>query len=175
MIGKKDLQEAASIVMSVKPEMAISVKLSTRTALAPFGCEGVKIKHKENEDTSASKLVGPMFPVETNNDEQGPSGSGKIEERDYEEEEDRQPEEQMEQDLHQAGKNDDKTSTGGVSSLDFNLLDDYEVRTETLEGTTETAEDETSTLEPPSTFMNLRKNLPESSSLARLKSLQSNF
>ena len=38
----------------------------------------------------------------------------------------------MEQDPDQAGKDDDKASTGPVSSPDFNFLDDYEVETETL-------------------------------------------
>ena len=45
MRGKADLQEAALIVLSVKLELAISGKLLTRTALAPFGCEENKIKH----------------------------------------------------------------------------------------------------------------------------------
>ena len=36
MRGKVDLQEAALIVMNVKPKLAISRKLLTRTALAPF-------------------------------------------------------------------------------------------------------------------------------------------
>ena len=45
MRGKADLQDATIIVMSVKPELAISWKLLTRTALAPFGSEKVKIKH----------------------------------------------------------------------------------------------------------------------------------
>ena len=47
MRGKTDLQEAALIVMNVKSDLAISGKLLTRTALAPFGCEEVKIKHGE--------------------------------------------------------------------------------------------------------------------------------
>ena len=58
----------------------------------------------------------------------------------------------MQPDHDQAGKDDDKVSTDGIFSLDFNFLDDFEIGTETLEGTTEPAEDETSTLEPPSAF-----------------------
>ena len=54
----------------------------------------------------------------------------------------------MHQDPGQARENDDKASTGGVSSLDFNFLDDFEIGTETFEGTTEPAEDENSTLQP---------------------------
>ena len=40
----------------------------TRTALAPFGCDEVRINHGENEDKSASKLVVPRFPDETINE-----------------------------------------------------------------------------------------------------------
>ena len=58
----------------------------------------------------------------------------------------------MQQDPDQAGKDDDKASTGGMSSLDFKFLKDFEVETGTLEGTTELAEDETSTLKAPSAF-----------------------
>ena len=54
-----------------------------------------------------------------------------------------------------AEKDDDKASTCGVSSLHFIFLDDYKVGTEKLE--------------PPSAFMNLRRNLPESSSPGKLK------
>ena len=61
MRSNADLQEAALIVMSVKPELAISGKHLTSTALAPFGCEEVKMKHGENEDKSAGKLVVPRF------------------------------------------------------------------------------------------------------------------
>ena len=81
------------------------------------------------------------------NDEQGPSWSGRNQKRDDTEREDRQTEEPMQQDPDQAGKDDDKASTGGVCNLDFNFLDDFEIGTETLEGTTEPAEDETSTLD----------------------------
>ena len=74
----------------------------------------------------------------------------------------------MQQDPDQAEKEDDKASTGGMSSLDFNFLSDVENGTETLEGTTEPAEEGTSTLEPQSAaFMkrkeifNGRRTLPE--------------
>ena len=78
MRGKADLQEAALIVMSVKPELAISWKLVTRTALAPFGCEDIKIKHEEQEVKSAGRLVVPKFPDEMRSEEQGPSSSRKT-------------------------------------------------------------------------------------------------
>ena len=80
--GKADLQETALIVMNVKPELLISGKLLTRTALAPFGCEEVKIKQGEEEDKSAGRLVIPKFPDETGSEEQGPSSSGKNQKRD---------------------------------------------------------------------------------------------
>ena len=102
MRGKADLQGAALIVKKKIPELAITVKLLTRTALAPFDCEEVKIKHGENEDRSAGKLVVPKVAGETTDDEQGPSVTGKNEKRDYEKREDRQPQEPMEQD--QAGR-----------------------------------------------------------------------
>ena len=122
--GKEDLQEAALIAMSAKLELAISWKLQTRTALAPFGCEEVNIKHGEEEDKSTGKLVVPNFPDETMNEEQRPSGPGRNQKRDDKEGEDRRPEEPMKQDPDQTGKDDDKASAGGVSSLDFNFLDD---------------------------------------------------
>ena len=49
MRGKADLHAAAVIVMNGKPELLISGKLLTRTALAPFGSEEVKIKQGEEE------------------------------------------------------------------------------------------------------------------------------
>ena len=92
MRGRADLQEAALIVMSVKPELAISGKLMTRTALAPFGCEDIKIKHGEEEDKSAGRLVVPKFPDGTRSEEQGHSSSGRNQKRDDKEGEDRRSE-----------------------------------------------------------------------------------
>ena len=57
--------------MSVKPELAMSGKLLIRTALAPFGCEEIKIKHGEEEDKSADRLVVPKFPDEMRSEEEG--------------------------------------------------------------------------------------------------------
>ena len=56
-----------------------------------------------------------------------------------------------------------------MSSLDFNFLEDFEVESGTLEGMTEPAEDATSTLEPPSAFIDGSRNLPESSSPGKFK------
>ena len=54
----------------------------------------------------------------------------------------------MQQDPDQAEKEDDKASTGRMTSLDFNFLSDFENGTDTLEATTEPADEGTSTLEP---------------------------
>ena len=98
--------------------------LQTRTMLAPFGHEEVKVVHGEEEDQSAGRLIVPKFPDGTRNEEQGPSKSGKNLERDDGQGGSRRSEEPMQQD--QAGKEDDKATTGGVSSLDFeNFLSDF--------------------------------------------------
>ena len=137
--------------------------------LAPFGCEEIKIMHGVEEDRSAGRLVVPKFPDGTRNEEQGPSSSGKDQKRDDEDGGDRRSEELMQLDPDQAGKDDDKVSTAGMSSLDFNFLSDFENGTETLEGTTEPAEDGISTLEPQSAFMERNRKLPESSSPSNSK------
>ena len=41
----------------------------------------------------------------------------------------------MQEDPDQAEKEDDKTSTGGISSLDFNFLSDFENNADVLEAT----------------------------------------
>ena len=69
----------------------------------------------------------------------------------------------MQQDASQAGGEDDRASTGGVSSLDFNIFSDLENNADTLE-TTEPADEGVSTLEPPIAFTEMKRNLPESRS-----------
>ena len=64
----------------------------------------------------------------------------------------------MQQDPDQAEKKNDKASTGGISSLDFNFLSNFENDTDTLEATTEPVDEGTSTLEPPSAFMKTSKS-----------------
>ena len=126
----------------------------TRTMLAPFGHEEVKVVHREEEDQSAGRLVIPKFPNGPRSEEQRPSSSGKNPRQDDGQGGSRRSEEPMQQDADQAKKEDDKASTGGMSSLDFNFLSDFENGTDTLEATIEPADGETSTLEPPS---NLRR------------------
>ena len=77
MRGKADLREAALFLMSVKPELAMSVKLLTRTALSPFGCDAIKIEHGVEEDNSAGWLVVQKLPDETRSEKLGPSISGR--------------------------------------------------------------------------------------------------
>ena len=162
MRGRTELPEASLILTSVKSEMKAIGTLQTRLFLAPFGCEEVKVVHGEEEDGSAETLLIPKFPEEADNDEKGPSSSN----TDKSEGEDgqggsRQTEELMQQD--QAGGEDDRASKGGTSSLDFNIFSDLEINVDTLE-TTEPADEGISTLEPPSAFTEMKRNLPESSS-----------
>ena len=66
----------------------------------------------------------------------------------------------MQQDPDQAGKEDDKASTGGVSSLDFeNFLSDFENGMDALKATTES----------PSALMGTNRKLPESGSPSNSK------
>ena len=78
----------------------------------------------------------------------------------------------MQKDPDQAEKEDDKASTGGMSSLDFNFLSDFENGTNTLVATTEPADEGTLTLEPPSAFMGTNRNLTESSSPSNSKNTE---
>ena len=164
MRGRTELPEASLILTSVKPELTVVGTLRTRTFLATFGCEEIKVVHGEEEDRSAGTLIIPKFPEGTDNDKQGPSSSKKdMSEGDDGQGGSRQTEEPMQQDASQAGGEDDRASTGGVSSLDFNIFSDLENNADTLE-TTEPADEGVSTLEPPSAFMEMKRNLPESSS-----------
>ena len=96
----------------------------------------------------------------------------KNQKRDDEQGRNRRSEEPMQQDPDQTEKEDDKASTGGMSSLDFNFLSDFENGTDTLEGTTEPAEEGISTLEFSSAFMEMNRNLLESSSPSKLKNAE---
>ena len=164
MRGRTELPEASLILTSVKPELKVGGTLQARTFLAPFGCEEIKVVHGEEEDGSAGILIIPKFPEGTDNDKQGPSSSKKDKsEGDDGQGGSRQTEEPMQQDASPAGGEDDRASTGGASSLDFNIFSDLENNANTLE-TTEPADEGISTLEPPSAFMEMKRNLPESSS-----------
>ena len=166
MRGRNELPEASLILTSVKQEIKVGGILQTRTFLAPFGCEEIKVVHGEEEDRSAGTLLIPIFQEEADNDEQGPSSSNKDKsEGDDGQGGSRQIEEpmQQQQDADQAGGEDDRASTGGTCSLDFNIFSDLENNADALE-TTEPADEGISTLEPPSAFMEMKRNLPESSS-----------
>ena len=77
MRGRTELPEASLILTSVKPELTVAGTLRTRTFLAPFGCEEIKVVHGEEEDGSAGTLIIPRFPEGADNDEQGPSSSNR--------------------------------------------------------------------------------------------------
>ena len=68
MRGKADLL----VLTSVKPELTVGGTLQTRTMLAPFSHEEVKVVHGEEEDQSAGRLVVPKFPDGARGEEQGP-------------------------------------------------------------------------------------------------------
>ena len=62
MRSKADLTEGSLILTSVRPELTVGGTLQTRTMLAPFGYEDVRVVHGEEEDQSAGRLVVPKFP-----------------------------------------------------------------------------------------------------------------
>ena len=164
MRGRTELPEAFLILTSVKPKLTVVRTLQTRTFLAPFRCEEIKVVHGEEEDRSVGTLIIPKFPEGADTGKQGPSRSKREKsEGDDRQGGSRQTEEPMQQDANQARGEDDRASSGGVSSLDFNFLSDFENNADTLEAT-EPADKGTSTLEPPSAFTEMKRNLPESSS-----------
>ena len=163
MRGRAELPESFLIWTSLKPELTVGGTLQTRALLAPFRYEEVKIIYGEEEDLSAGKLVIPIFPEGARSEEQGPCNSKEKPEGDDGQGGSRRSEEPMHQEPDQAEKEDYKESTGGVSSLDFNFLSDFEKGADALE-MTEPADEGTSTLEPPSAFMETSRNLPESGS-----------
>ena len=164
MRGRTELSEDSLILTSVKPELKVGGTLQARTFLAPFDCEEIKVVHGEEEDGSASTLIIPKFPEGTDNEKQGPSSLKKdMSEGDDGQGGSRQAEEPMQQDANQAGGEDDRESTGGISSLNFNFLSDFENNADTLEAT-EPADEGTSTLEHPIAFTEMKRKLPESSS-----------
>ena len=172
MRGRTELSESSLILTSVKPELKVGGTLQTRTFLAPFGCEELKVVHGEEEDLSAGTLIIPKFPEGTDTEKQGPSSSKKdTSEGDDGQGGSHQAEEPMQQDANQAGGEDHRASTGGISSLDFNFLSDLENNADTLEAT-EPVDEGTSTLEPPSAFTEMKRNLPESSSPSNARNNQ---
>ena len=142
--------------------------LLTRTLLAPFGYEENEIIYGEEEDLSAGRLVIPKFPEGARSEHQGPSNSKKKPKGDDGQGGSRRSVEPMQQEPDQAEKEDNKASTGGVSSLDFNFLSDFEGGAAALE-TTEPADEGTSTLKPLSAFIETSRNLPEDGSPSNSK------
>ena len=62
MRGRAELPEASLILTSVKSELTVGGTLQTRTFLAHFGCEEIKVVHGEEEDKSDGTLIIPKFP-----------------------------------------------------------------------------------------------------------------
>ena len=123
--------------------------------------------HGEEEDKSAGILIIPKFLEWAETEKQGPSSSKKdTSEGDDGQGGSRRTEEPMQQGNNRADREDDRASTGGISSLDFNFLSDFENNADTLEAA-EPADEGTLTLEPPSASMEMKRNLPESSSPGR--------
>ena len=144
MRGRAELPEASLILTSVKPELTVGGTLRTRTFLArePPG-----------------RLIIPKFLEEVRTEEQGPSNSKDRSEGDDGQGGSRRSEEPMQEDPDQAEKEGDR----GISSLDFNFLSDFENNADALE-TTEPANEGTSTLKSPSAFVEMNRDLLESSS-----------
>ena len=120
------------------------------------------------EDQSAGRLIIPKFQERARGGEQGLSKSREKSEGYDGQGGSRRSEEPKQQDPDQAEKEDNKASTGGVSSLDFNFLNDFENGADALE-TTEPADEGFSPLEPSSVFMETNRNLPESGSPSNSK------
>ena len=75
MRGRAELPEASLILTNVKQELTVGGTLQTRTFLAPFGYEEIKVVHGEEEDESAGRLIIPKFPEGAKTEKQGPSSS----------------------------------------------------------------------------------------------------
>ena len=163
MRGRAELPEASLILTSVKPELTVGGTLLTRTFLAPFGYEEIKVVYGEEEDQSAGRLIIPKFPERVQNKRARASNSKEISEGDDGQGGSRRSEEPMQENPDQAEKEDDKASTGGISRLDFNFLSDFENSADALK-TNEPANEGTLTIEPPSTFVEMNRDVPESSS-----------
>ena len=81
MRGRAELPEASLILTNVKQELTVGGTLQTRTFLAPFGYEEIKVVNGEEEDEPTGKLIIPKFPEGAKTEKRGPSGS-----RDHQEE-----------------------------------------------------------------------------------------
>ena len=77
MRGRAQLPESSLILNSVKQGSTVGGTLQTRTFLAPFGCEEIKLVHGEEEAKSAGILIIPKFPEWAETENQLPSSSKK--------------------------------------------------------------------------------------------------
>ena len=129
-----------------------------------FAFPDVKVEVYRRSVLHLNLIPIPKFPDGARSEEQGPSSSGKNPKCDDGQGGSRRSEEPMKQDPDQAKNEVDKALTGGMSSLDFNFLSDFENGTDTLEAMTEPADEGASKLEPPSAFMGTNRNLPNRNS-----------
>ena len=134
MRGRAELPETSLTLNSVKQGLTVEGTLRTRSFLALFGCEEIKVVHEEEEDKSAGILILLKFPERAETEKQGPSSSKKvISEGDDGQGGSRRTAEPMQQGNDQADREVDKASAGGISSLDFNFLSDFENNMDRLE------------------------------------------
>ena len=75
MRGRAELPEASLILNSVKQGLTVGGTLQTRTVLAPFGYEEIKVVYGEVVDKSAGRLIIPKFPEGAKTERQVPSNS----------------------------------------------------------------------------------------------------
>ena len=73
MRGRAELPEASLIFTNVKQELTVGGTLQTRTFLAPFGYEVIKVVHGEEEGESAGRLIIPKYPEVAKTEKQGSS------------------------------------------------------------------------------------------------------
>ena len=71
MRGRTELLEASLILTSGKPELTVGGTLQTRTFLAPFGCEEIKVVQGEEEGESVGILIIPKFLEWAESEKQG--------------------------------------------------------------------------------------------------------
>ena len=75
MRGRAKLPEASLILTVVKPGLTVGGTLRTRTFLAPFGYEEIKIVYGEEEDQPAGRLIILKIPEGARTEQQVPSNS----------------------------------------------------------------------------------------------------
>ena len=134
MRGRAELPETSLTLNSVKQGLTVGGTLRTRSFQALFGCEEIKVVHEEEEDKSAGILILLKIPERAETEKQGPSSSKKdTSEGDDGQGGSHRTAKPMQHGNDQADREVDKASAGGISSLDFNFLSDFENNMDRLE------------------------------------------